>query len=124
VENGILEVRPCTQLPNPEEVPVFTSSEKGLIKRRQPLLSVEDQKRVLVAIQRWRALELPTGEDTDIVTDPKQGARRIVVRDRHDQVLSSPGIPDEVSLEIGEHHGPVMYARQQVLEGVGIGILK
>lgn len=52
-----------------------------LVERCETLLAIEHQKRVLLAIQTGRTLELAGGEDALGVTHAQNAACRIVVRD-------------------------------------------
>lgn len=94
---------------------------KGLIERGEPLLAVEHQEGVLRGWW-WSTLKLTTGEGALPVAHAQDAAGGVVVGDRDDQCLGGTGLPDEIALEIGQHHVAAVDPIQQIEEGLGVGV--
>ena len=94
---------------------------EGLIEGGEPLLAVEHQEGVLRG--GWRcAFKLTTGEGSLPIAHAQDAAGGVVVGDRDDQCLGGTGLPDEIALEIGQHHVAAVDPIQQIEEGLGVGV--
>ena len=64
-----------------------------------------------MAVEGGRASDFARSKkETDFVLDTKQAPGWIVLEDAFDELLSGAGIPDEIALEVGKCHLPVMDA--------------
>src|SRR5207247_10551585 len=90
---------------------------EGLVQRRKTLLSVKDEIRQLVTVQRGRALELPRLEQIAGVANLEETSSGIRRGDRTDQLLGRIRIPYEVPLEVREAALSVMDRCQQLTDG-------
>src|SRR5689334_13737371 len=95
-----------------------------LIEGSEPLLAIENEKRMLLSIEGRRALELASGERSFCIAHPQDASCRIVVGDRDDQLLRGAGIPDEVPLEVRQDRCTIVDLDQQFLKCPGIGVLE
>jgi hypothetical protein len=55
-------------------------------------------------------------------TSLQELAGGVVVGDRDDQCLGGTGLPDEIALEIGQHHVAAVDPIQQIKQGLGVGV--
>src|SRR5581483_6401190 len=84
VEDRFLEIGTIHQLSQIEVVPMLADTVERLVQRRESLLAVEHEERVLVAIQRRRAFKFARSKDTALVSHPEDASSGIVAGNRDD----------------------------------------
>jgi hypothetical protein len=102
VEHAVVKVVSLQQALQVHIVAVLANPIEGLIERGQPLLTIQHQEGRLTALQRWAVLKLPPRKFPTRVTDAPDVPCRVIVCDRHDEVLGHRRLPDEISLKVDE----------------------